>query len=69
MEPSSFQWSPVPGQWTHIETQEVPSEHLEALLHCEGGNRVLAQATQIGFGVPFVIHSVYLNYFTKLKKK
>jgi len=40
------------GQWTQIETQEVPSEHEEEFL-CSEGDGALEQAAQGGCGVSF----------------
>jgi len=40
------------GQWAQNEAQEVPSEHEEELLHCEG-DAALEQAAQGGCGVSF----------------
>ena len=40
------------GQWAQSEAQEVPSEHEEELLHCEGVG-ALEQAAQGGCGVSF----------------
>jgi len=40
------------GQWAQTEAQEVPPEHEEELLPCEGDG-ALAQAAQGGCGVSF----------------
>jgi len=40
------------GQWAQNEAQEVPSEHVEELLHSEGDG-VLEQVAQGGCGVSF----------------
>ena len=39
-------------QWAQTEAQEVPSEHEEELLHCEG-DRALEQAAHRDYGFLF----------------
>ena len=48
---SGAQWQDK-GQWAQTEAEEVPAEHEEELLHCEGDG-ALAQAAQGGCGVSF----------------